>query len=323
MKPLRQFELLEPKSLKEATFMLNKWRGTAIILAGGTDTMSCWSGRTYHTACYSKGTEPAVLRCFSTGHHKPRALINIKGIRGLKGIKKNGKTLRVGALTTLNELMESSMLTNGLIILKDILARIGCVETRNMATVGGNLLTHAPAAGLAPILLCLEAKGVVSDGERKREIPLEHLFGSFKRPGAVPRLPGSQILVQLIIPDLESGFGVGYEKTTEMASPMSNPIASAAAMLKINAKGKVIEKSRVYIGSCTFYPYRCEKAEELLTGKVFEKRLIAEAAEMDLDRLKPISDNHGSAGYRVRVAGSMVRRALEQASQMALNNLGA
>lgn len=320
MKPLRQFELLEPKSLKEAAFLLNKWSGNAIILAGGTDTMSCWSGRTYCTACYSKGTEPAVLRCFSTSHRKRRALINIKGIRGLKGIKKNGKTLRVGALTTLNELMESSMLTNGLIILKDVLARTGCVEMRNIATVGGNLLTHAPAAGLAPILLCLEAKGVVSDGERKRVVPLEHLFGSFNRPSVVPRLPGSQILVQLIIPDLESGFGVGYEKTTEMVSPMSNPIASAAAMLKINAKGKVIEKSRIYIGSCTFYPYRCEKAEELLTGKVFEKRLIAEAAEMDLDRLKTISDNYGSDEYRVRVAGSMVHRVLEQASQMALNN---
>jgi len=314
------FELLEPKNLKEASFMLNKWGGNATILAGGTDTMSCWSGRTYHAACYSKGTEPAVLKCFGTPK-KPRALVNIKAIRGLKGIKKNGKTLCVGALTTLNELMESSLLTNGLTLLKDILARIGCIELREIATVGGNLFTHAPAAGLAPILLCLEAKGVVSDGERKREIPLEHLFGSFKKPGELPKLPGGQILVQLIIPDLESGSGVGYEKTTAMASPMSTPIASAAAMLRIKAKGKVIENSRIFVGGCTFYPHRCEKAEKLLTGKVFEERLLDEAAEMGSDRLKPISDSYGSAEYRAWVAGNLVRRALEQAGQMALNSI--
>ena len=154
MKPLRMFELLEPRDLKEASTVLRERGGNARILAGGTDLMACWSGRTFRAGCYTAGIEPGVLRCFGKPK-KPKTLINIKSIRGLQGVQRKDKTLRVGALSTLNELMESSHLENGLSSVRDIVSKIGSVEIRNLATVGGNLFTHAPAAGLAPILFCL------------------------------------------------------------------------------------------------------------------------------------------------------------------------
>ncbi len=320
MKPLRMFELLEPKSLKEASSMVKKGRGNAKILAGGTDTMSCWSGRTFHVGCYTKGIEPKVLRCFGNPK-KRRVLINIKGIRGLKGIKKGRQTVRVGALTTLNELMESPLLNTGLAFLKGVIRQIGSVETRNLATVGGNLFTHAPAAGLAPILLCLEAKGIVSDGTKKQQIPLEDLFGGFRKLGELPRLQGGQILVEITIPELKPSSGVRYEKTNVMVSSMSPPVASAAAMLRLNPRKKIVEACRIFVGSCrASYPHRSKEAEGYLINKPFEDAILREAAEMAVAGLEPISDGYGSAEYRMRVAGVMVRRALEKAGNEALAN---
>lgn len=321
MNPLRMFELLEPKDLKEAGSMLKKGGDNAKILAGGTDTMSCWSGRAYHVGCYVKGIEPMVLRCFGSPK-KPRVLVNIKGIRGLKGIKKNGQTVRVGALTTLNEMMESPLLNDGLAFLKGALGKIGSVETRNLATVGGNLFTHAPAAGLAPILLCLEAKGIVSDGTERQRILLEDLFGGFRKKGELPKLAGGQILVEIIIPGLRPGSGVGYQKATVMVSPMSPPVASAAAMLRLNSQNKMIEACRILVGSCIpSYPHSGSKAEAYLINKPFENETVREAAEMALVDLRPISDGYGSAEHRSLVAGVMVRRALEEAGRMALAGL--
>lgn len=318
MKPLRMFELLEPRSLKEASSMLNKGGDNVKILAGGTDTMSCWSGRTFHVGCYTKGTEPVVLRCFGNPR-KPRVLINIKGIRGLKGIKKKGKTVQIGALTTLDEMMESPLLNDGLAFLKGVLRKIGSVETRNLATVGGNLFTHAPAAGLSPILLCLDAGGIVSDGTRKQMVLLEDLFSGLRRSSELPKLSGGQILVEIIIPQLKPGSGIGYQKATVMVSPMSPPVSSAAAMLRFDSKNRMIKSCRIFVGSCMpSYPHRANKAEAYLINKPFENETVREAAKMALAGLEPISDAYGSAEYRSLVAGVMVRRALEEAGHMAL-----
>ena len=317
MKPLRMFEYMEPRDLKEASSLLRRMGKSGKILAGGTDAMSCWSARTFHVGCYTAGIEPPVLKCFGPPK-KPRALINIKTIPGLKGIKKKGKSLRVGALTTLNELAESSEINNGLSLLRNVAGRMGSVEIRNLATVGGNLFTHAPAAGLAPLLLCIGAKGVISDGVKRKEISLEDLFGGFGKLNQLPRLPDGQILVEIIIPELRSGSGAGYEKTTVMVSSMSPPVASAAAMVGLDTGGRTIKDCRIYVGGCTpSYPHRGEKAEAYLVNKPVGEEILREASQMAVSTLKPISDNYGSAEYRALVASVVVRRALKQAVQAA------
>jgi len=125
--------------------------------------------------------------------------------------------------------------------------------------------------------------------------------------------------LEIIIPELKPGFGVGYEKTTVMISSMSPPVASAAAMLRLNSQNRIIEACRIFVGSCTpSYPHRGNKAETYLVNKQFEDEILEKAAEMAVVGLKPISDAYGSGEYRSLVAGTMVRRALEQAGQMAL-----
>ena len=120
---------------------------------------------------------------------------------------------------------------------------------------------------------------------------------------------------------MKAGFGAGYEKTTVMTSNMSPPVASAAALLRLNPRDKTIEACRICVGSCVPYPHRAVKAEDYLTHKPFEEGILTEAAEMAVTGLRPISDNYGSAEYRALVVTVMVRRALEQAGRMALASL--
>ena len=121
-----------------------------------------------------------------------------------------------------------------------------------------------------------------------------------------------------MIPELGAGCGAAYEKTTVMFSSMSPPVASAAAMVRLDPARKTIKEARIYIGSCTpSYPHRGDKAEAYLVNKPFEDGILKEASEIAIAKLKPISDGHGSAEYRAVVAGAMVRRALEDAGRAA------
>ena len=81
---------------------------------------------------------------------------------------------------------------------------------------------------------------------------------------------------------------------------------------------KTIKECRIYVGSCIpSYPHRGEKAEAYLVNKPVGEEILREASQMAVSTLKPISDNYGSAEYRVLVASVGVRRALEQAAQAA------
>jgi CO/xanthine dehydrogenase FAD-binding subunit len=86
---MNQFEYASPATLQEALALLGSKWGEADVLAGGTD----------------------LLSLLKDGIHKPKRLVNIKGIKELVYIKEQKGGLRIGAATTITDLVESDLVS--------------------------------------------------------------------------------------------------------------------------------------------------------------------------------------------------------------------
>ena len=104
-------------SLDDAVAQLAK--GGAEICAGGTDLMTCLKG--------------------FISNNLPTTIVNIKEIGGLSYIKEDGGMLKIGALTTLDEIANSSVVKSKCAALAEAAGLVASPEIRNVGTIGGNI----------------------------------------------------------------------------------------------------------------------------------------------------------------------------------------
>jgi NADPH-dependent glutamate synthase beta subunit-like oxidoreductase/CO/xanthine dehydrogenase FAD-binding subunit len=116
---MRSFNHINAQTVKEATTLLGKYKGKAVINAGGTDLLSTLKG--------------GYLSDY------PQAVINIKTISGLDYIKEENGVLKIGALTKLSDLIKSPLLKTSCKTLVEATRSVATPQIRNSATVGGNL----------------------------------------------------------------------------------------------------------------------------------------------------------------------------------------
>ncbi|MGH9437592.1 MAG: FAD binding domain-containing protein, partial [Terriglobia bacterium] len=115
---MERFEYASPASRKEAVRLLSHSWGTTEVLAGGTDLVSCMKDH------------------IST----PKRVVSLKQIDDLHGIHYGGDELRIGATTSLRELMDDDRVRRRYPALIDAADGIRSEQLRNMGTVGGELL---------------------------------------------------------------------------------------------------------------------------------------------------------------------------------------
>lgn len=145
------FEVLIPRSLDEALDMLEKYGENAKVLAGGHSLIPMMRLRLV----------------------KPAYVIYIGRIPGLSYIREEGGELRIGALTTHNEIEESSLLKEKNPLLSETASKIGDLQVRNMGTIGGSLAHADPAADYPATLAALEASVVLKSKSGERVVKLE------------------------------------------------------------------------------------------------------------------------------------------------------
>ena len=114
---LPKFEYITPKEIDEAISILSEEKEDAKIIAGGTDILVNMSKRLV----------------------TPKYLVNLKEIKGLEYIKNGKENLRIGALTTLNSIEESSLIQEKFPMLAKAAEDVGAPQHRNAGTLGGNI----------------------------------------------------------------------------------------------------------------------------------------------------------------------------------------
>jgi xanthine dehydrogenase small subunit len=188
----------------------------------------------------------------------------------------------------------------------EVMRRFGSMQVRAAGTVGGNIANGSPIGDLAPLLIALDAALELRRGEDVRTMPLKDFFLDY---GKQDRRPGEYVR-RLRVPKLLPGWHFRAYKITKRFDEDISAVL-AAACLKV--EGGRIADARVAFGGMAGIPKRAKAVEDTLRGLSLTDtggwQAAADAVGKDF---APLTDLRASAGYRSRVAGNLIVKALAE-----------
>jgi len=235
---------------------------------------------------------------------QPDRLIDIGQLPQLKGIKKTGGGLKIGAATTYRELLESKDVKALYPLIAEVTDHIGDLQVRNAGTIGGGLAHADPAADMPPVMLVLDATFALQSKGGKRSVPARKFF---KGPFTTALKP-NELLVEIQLPAPPKGAGTAYASFEQAASGYA--LAGAAVLIAV-AKGMITRADLAFTGLADA-PFLAPAAAKLV-GTQGGSDLIAQVTSLAVAGVEANDDMHANADYRKHIAAVAARRALTEA----------
>ena len=319
---MQNFEYIAPTDTMAAAQALSPHAGVTAVLAGGTDLLSLMKERV----------------------ETPSRVVSLKNVRALQGISKQGGGLRIGAMATVSDLLNSKAAASYQSLLQAARG-IGAPQVRSMGTVVGDLLQrprcwyfrnghgllamhkgkslvpngenryHAilgnkgpayfvNASSFAPALISLGASVTVAGPEGEREMSVADLY----------RIPSSDaerentLSVNEIVTEIVVPGASGWKTATyevRQRQLLDWPLVTASVALRVRG-GKVAD-ARVVLGHVAPIPWRSSEAETALQGKAVNDGTAEAAGKAAVSSATPLSQNK----FKVQLTSVAVRRALQ------------
>lgn len=241
---------------------------------------------------------------------QPAHLIDITGIKDLQGVRVNGETIEIGALTTHHAIATDSTLKERLGLLPEVAHVVGDQQVRNRGTIGGALAHADPAADYPAGVLALNAEVVVTGPSGERVIPIAGFFLGFLTTALEPQ----EIITAIRMPALKPGTGFRYEK---MANPASGYAIVGVAAVVETAQDGTVSDIRVGITGAGDVAYRATAVEDALRGSALDEATVKAAAAHAIDGIEVLGDVHAPVEYRGTITKNLTRRAILTAFERA------
>ncbi len=283
----REFEYHAPKSVPDAIGLLQQFGDDAKLLAGGHSLLPMMK-----------------LRFAQPGH-----LIDLGKITELKGIREDAGTLVIGAMTTENEIVWSTLLQTKCPLLVEGARQISDPQVRYKGTIGGDIAHGDPGNDHPALMLALAASFVLRGSAGTRTVPADGFFvGTYET-----LMKPDEILTEIRIPVPASGSGYSYSKLKRK----TGDFAAAATAVLLRMQAGIVEDVRIALTNVGPTPLRASNAEASLRGKKPDEAAIVEAARLAMSVCNPVRDQRGDEEYKTAMAGEMTVRALTAARQRA------
>ncbi len=279
-------QYVAPTSLAQAAEYLQQ-SGGVTILAGGTDLMP--------------QSQAGKLKI-------KRMLMNIRHVPELKGIAIDGGAIRIGALATITEIMQSELIKMHLPILVEACDHFASDQIRNAASLGGNVCNASPAGDMLVPLLVLDAEVELASKPNGsltlRRMPLaEFLLGPGKtRRTAAELLAG----LRIALPPAHH-YARFFKFGTRPALDISTISIGIAGVLRDGA----LSNARVAFGAVAPVPMRAPRTEQILEGKRLTPAAIEAVAAAARDEVTPIDDIRATAWFRKELIHNITKRMLD------------
>ena len=279
-------------------------------------------------------------------HQQAGTVLSLMSIPELRSLDQSNGELRIGATTTLSQIIENDEVRERFPAFARALASISSPPLRNMGTLGGNLCvdtrctyynqteewrrsidycmkesgticwvaTKSPrcwahsASDSAPILCALGARVRLVSGDGERVIPLTDLY----RDDGIDYLnkKPDEILISVSLPEMK-GWTSAYRKLRRRGT-IDFPVVGAATSVHVNEEG-VCEEARLALGAVASAPVLASKASGILIGKRPDRSLIESAANEAAKLAKPMDNTDMNLSYRKKMVSVFASRALEEA----------
>ena len=239
----------------------------------------------------------------------PQALVDLGGIRELRGIRREGDAVLIGATTTMAELIASAELAAAVPIIRETALVIADPQVRARGTLGGNVANGDPGNDMPALMQCLGAGFLIAGRAGGREIAARQFYqGAF-----FTALQPGEMLTAIRVPVPPAGHGWAYEK---LKRKVGDYATAAAAVLLTMQRGRV-ETIAIGLTNVGDTPLFAEDAAKILAGSALDKATVDRAVAAAEAITAPASDGRGPAEYRTKMAGVMLRRALARAAARA------
>lgn len=288
---MNNFDYAAPTTLAEATALLAANRGTARILAGGTDLI-------------------VQLR----EHLREAALvINIKRIPELmQCLDSETEGLHLGAAVPCYQVHENENLSRNYPALIDAARIIGGWQIQSRASLGGNLCNSSPAGdSLAPLIALGASCAIVASGAR-REVAAE----AFCTGPGKNVLQRGELLSTLVFPAAKPNSGSAYQRFIPR-NEMDIAVVGVASWVQLDASRSKIVEARIALAAVAPTPRFATEASAWLAGQPATEETFAKAGELARKAASPISDLRGTAEFRTHLVGVLTQRTLTTAVQRA------
>ena len=289
---MRAFDFYAAKDSAEAVALLAQHGPSVKVIAGGTDLL-------------------ADLK-FASASHAPKVVVDISRADDLRGIDMTEQGLRIGALVTHTEIMWSPVIRDLFPALVDAAHTIGAVQTRNLGTLGGNLVTAVPSVDSGPTLVALDAIVTVAGPDGRRQVPLTEFFVGPRKTILKP----SELLIEIIIPKENVGKPTHFLKFG-LRKGQALALVNVAAAFWVDWDGNTFIAPRIALGAVAPKVIHAPSAESYLEGKRITRDEMVEAGKLAINDAKPINDFRASAAYRRDLIAVLTKRALEGAWDLA------
>ena len=277
------FEYHAPSSIDDAIQLLSEHADDAKIIAGGHSLL------------------PMMKLRFA----EPAHLIDINGISELKGMQEESGVIRIGAMTTENEIIDSALLREKCPLLPDVTRLIADPQVRNRGTIGGDIAHGDPGNDHPAVMLALDASFVLKGPNGERTVPANGFFLGTYWNG----LEEGELMTEIRIPVFTPGTGHGYNKLKRK----TGDYATAASPVILKLDGDTCSEIRIGLTNVASCAVRAGDAENLLRGNVIDDALIEQAAQKVTDACEPAEDLRGDVEYKTRMAAEMARRSIRDA----------
>ena len=278
------FNYHRPTSIADAVTLLAKLGDEARPLAGGHSLV------------------PMMKLRLATPEH----LVDLHGIDGLKGIRRDGAQVVIGAMTTQHELLLSEEITKSVPILHETALLIADPQVRYMGTIGGNVANGDPGNDMPALMMTLGASYRLEGPNGAREVAA----ADFYQGAYFTALEPGEILTAISIPAPAAGHGYAYEKLKRKVGDY----ATAAAAVVLTMAGGKVATCAIGLTNVHETPLLATDAARLVIGTSLDAATLKQAAAAAEAIMSPAADARGPVEYRKHVGGIMVTRALTRAA---------
>jgi aerobic carbon-monoxide dehydrogenase medium subunit len=176
-----RFEYHSPRTISEAVGLLGQLGADAKLLAGGHSLL------------------PMMKLRFA----QPEHLIDINKIPELRGIREEGGTVVIGAMTSENELINSPIIQSRIPVLAEAAKNIADPQVRNRGTIGGDIAHGDPGNDHPALSIAVEASFVLEGPNGRRTVPADGFFlGTY-----MTLLQENEVMCEIRVPAFTQGTG--------------------------------------------------------------------------------------------------------------------
>jgi CO/xanthine dehydrogenase FAD-binding subunit len=264
--PASGLDLVEPRSLAHALRLLRDEQ-PLIPLAGCTD----------------------VFVALNAGLPPGARYLDLLPLDALRGIRRRGALLSIGALATFAEIVASPLVARRLPLLAMAARGIDALAIQNRGTIGGNIANASPAGDSLPALAAADAVVVLRSAGGERRVPLTGFYTGYRRTVMRP----DELIVAVEAPPADG-------------RPFFRKVGARAAqtIAKVSIAAVRARRPRIAFGAVAPTVVRVPRTEEVLaSGGTIDEAAAALDAE-----IAPIDDIRSTAAYRRRVAGNLLRQ---------------